>query len=159
LIHPNPDDGSVLIPYTSTLVIHKLSKTSPIVSAANLADAKDPTYANGLLDATKLLDALVNLEHFEIIVDVTGVENVTTAQVQARWSFTLEEIELAEGGKTVWETPIVHLTKCTNCLGDTNWLAQVHQKAVANFGNFNCSDQHNLSPGQLARAVAFHLPV
>jgi potassium inwardly-rectifying channel subfamily J len=148
LTHPNPDDGAVLLTYTSTMVIHKLSESSPIVSAAKLAGYSRDVH--DAFDPEGLLEALRALAHFEIIVEVNGVENVTTAQVQARWSFLIGEIEYDEDEDMCWETPDVHVS---------DGKAQVHRTAVANWHNRSHHEELVATVGQLAHAMAFHVPV
>jgi len=168
LAQPDPDDGGVLLCCSPTLVAHRLGPSSPIFAAAALegfsrGDGKP-------LDVSKLEAALSRLSHFEIVVEVNGVENVTNAQVQSRWSFLASEIDSDEVEGPDWETP---------CVTIQGGLAHVHRTSVALWRNaLNPGDVSLLSAsgpfafphassndsgrvsvkGQLACALAFQLP-
>jgi len=63
------------------------------------------------------------LEHFEIAIEVNGTEVVLSSQVQVRWSYILEEIEVSDS-TTVIETPAVCLNgqrAYVDCKSLENW--------------------------------------
>jgi hypothetical protein len=153
LAHPNQHEGGVLLMCSPTLVLHKLAPSSPLVAAASLAgySAKE----DGRLDPSRLVEALRSLAHFEIVVEVNGVENITTSQVQARWSFIAEEVSTQDNGGC-WEMPDVTIDE---------GLAQVHRTAVAHWRTTDATHENSAvdlgtfgSASPLACALAFHVP-
>lgn len=101
LDHPSPDDGSALMLCAPTLAIHRLTEASPIMAAATMAlsaqdEAQGELHAIKAFSPSELLTTLESLAHFEIVVEVNGIEGVTTSQVQARWSYVLDEIVEAD---------------------------------------------------------------
>merc|ERR1712061_300255 len=104
------------------------------------------------------MGALVGLQHVEIIVEVNGIEGTSSAQVQARWSFVLEEIKAMGDSADVcagtqhetlntglFESPSVEIIR--GC-------AHVQRSAVVSWKNKNQTSR----PGQLQRALDFLLP-
>merc|ERR1712039_347628 len=89
LAHPHLDDGGILMLCSPTTVVHKLDASSPIIASAALDRQKEGAFA----DAEEILAALRSLSHFEVVVDVNGIEGTSSSQVQARWSYVLEEIQ------------------------------------------------------------------
>jgi len=140
LVHPHPDDGGVLMLFSPTLIVHRIDSDSPLISAANLMGNNICLDECGL---HHLLSTLYQLEHFEIVVEVNGTEVVLTAQVQVRWSYVLEEIEVLEP-TTMVATPTV-------CF--VHGRAHVNYKALADWDN----EETEISVRQIERALDFVL--
>merc|ERR1711865_1110833 len=110
------------------------------------------------VDADGLLSAWAQLDHFEVIVEINGIEGTSSNQVQARWSYVLDEMQGVGDSKTTtgnsfswgscgdlqFQTPSVEIIQ---------GMAHVQRSAVVSWQNKN-----GAAPEQLARALDFVIP-
>lgn len=143
LLNPNPDDGSIIMLFSPTVVVHKIDSDSPLFSAIQMMG-----FTPHGLSPKSLWRLLDRLPHFEIVVEVNASEPFTAAQIQARWSYVCGEIEVNEPTST-FQTPVVHVKE---------GLAAVNPTSVRDWRNLgNTSESSTNTHNQLARALTFIL--
>eukprot|EP00451_Oxyrrhis_marina_P007689 CAMPEP_0204281772 /NCGR_PEP_ID=MMETSP0468-20130131/41780_1 /ASSEMBLY_ACC=CAM_ASM_000383 /TAXON_ID=2969 /ORGANISM="Oxyrrhis marina" /LENGTH=150 /DNA_ID=CAMNT_0051259175 /DNA_START=146 /DNA_END=598 /DNA_ORIENTATION=- len=112
LNHPDDELNGSLLLSTPSLVVHRIDKWSPLVAAAGIGisnDDKPPFIFPQILrrpieeelqgspvSVAQLREAFKS-KWFEVVIMVEGVEPSTSSQVQARHSYTQDEIAWEKG--------------------------------------------------------------